>query len=103
MKKIALIAGIVLTAGPVAAQEWSYDATLYAWVPAMDVSVDTRFGEIESEGSGSDALSALDMAFMGAFQARRGKWGLVGDLLYTDLSNSQDTRFGLVFRTSRST
>jgi hypothetical protein len=89
--------GALLAAGPVAAQDWSYDATLYAWVPAMNVSADTRFGEIESEGSGSDALSALDMAFMGAFQMRRGKWGLVGDLLYTDLSNSQDTPVGLVF------
>jgi hypothetical protein len=40
------------------------------------------------------------MAFMGAFQMRRGKWGLVGDLLYTDLSNSQDTPVGLVFSDS---
>ena len=99
MRKTSAIFGLLLAAaGPAAAQDWTYEATLYAWVPAMDVSVDTRFGELESQGSGSDALSALDMAFMGAFQARRGKWGLVADLLYTDLSNSQDTEFGLAFK-----
>ena len=98
MRNISAIVGLLLSAGPVAAQDWTYEATLYGWVPAMDVSVDTQFGELESQGSGSDALSALDMAFMGTFQARRGKWGLVADLLYTDLSNSQDTEFGLAFK-----
>ena len=97
MRKISAIVGLLLAAGPTSAQDWTYEATLYGWVPAMDASVDTRFGELESSGSGSDALSALDMAFMGAFQARRGKWGLAADLLYTDLSNSQNTEFGLVF------
>lgn len=89
--------GAILFATPVAAQDWSYDATLYGWLPAMDVSVDTRFGEVESTGDGGDILSALDMAFMGVFQARRGRWGLAADLLYTDLSNSDDTRFGIAF------
>ena len=99
MRKISAIVGLLLlTLGPAAAQDWTYEATLYGWLPAMDVSVDTRFGEVESSGSSSDALSALDMAFMGAFQARRGKWGLAADLLYTDLSNSQDTKFGLAFK-----
>lgn len=88
----------IAAASPAAAQDWTYEATLYGWVPAMDVSVETRLGELESSGSGSDALSALDMAFMGALQARRGKWGLAVDLLYTDLSNSQDTKFGLAFK-----
>jgi hypothetical protein len=93
-----LTIGALSVAGPTLAQDWSYEARLYGWVPAMDVSVDTRFGDLESSGSGSDALSALDMAFMGTFEARRGKWGLLGDLIYTDLSNSQDTTFGRVFK-----
>lgn len=55
-KKMA--AGLVLrlTAGSAAAQDWTYEATLYGWVPAMDVSVDTRFGELASSSNGSDAL-----------------------------------------------
>ncbi len=93
-----LTMGALSAAGPTLAQDWTYEATLYGWLPAMDVSVDTRFGEVESSGSSSDALSALDMAFMGAFQARRGKWGLAADLLYADLSNSENTTFGLVFK-----
>lgn len=98
-RSIAAFIGASLVSGTAAAQgmPWSYNAVLYGWVPAMDASVDTRFGEVESSGSGSDALSALDMAFMGTFEARRGKWGLIGDLIYADLSNSEATPRGVLF------
>lgn len=67
MKRLILTLAAFSAGGSAAAQEWRYDATLYAWVPAMDVNVDTRFfGEVDSQGSGSDAIAALDMAFMGA-------------------------------------
>lgn len=94
-----LTIGALSAAGPTLARDWAYEATLYGLLPAMDVFVvDTRFGEVESSGSSSDARSDLDMTFMGTFQVRRGKWGLAVDLLYTDLSNSEDTRFGLAFK-----
>ncbi len=37
------------------------------------------------------------MAFMGTLEARRGRWGLIGDLIYADLSTSEDTPLGLAF------
>lgn len=95
-----LLIGIcVLGAAPAAAQstDWTFAGSLYAWLPGMSASTQTRFGTLDSDVSGSDALSDLDMAFMGTFEAQRGKWGVIGDLLYVDLSASQDTPFGRLF------
>jgi hypothetical protein len=90
---------VLLLAGPAAAQEtpWTYSASLYGWLPGVDTSTDTALGTVDSSLSGSDALSDLEMAFMGTFEARRGRWGLIGDLIYADLSTGEDTPFGLAF------
>lgn len=97
MKPYAIAASLMLVASSAAAQDgsWTYGATLYGWLPGMTTTIETDFGTIESETSGSDALSNLDMVFMGTFQAQKDRWGLVGDLLYLDLSNSKDTPLGL--------
>ena len=97
MKTLAIFALALGTADIASAQnyDWTYKATLYGWFPGMSTSVETRFGTVESDASSSDALSALNMAFMGSLSAQHGRWGFVGDLLYTDLSASQDTRFAL--------
>jgi hypothetical protein len=87
LKSIATIA-LMLSAGAASAQDWKYKATLYAWVPAMTTTVDSRFGQIEVGQSQSDVLSALDMAFMGTFAAQNDKYGFVADLLYADLSGN---------------
>lgn len=105
MKLRALAAAGLLAAGPAAAQdsEWSLNLSLYAWVPSLDASVDTRFGTIETDDgeNGPGILSLLDAAFMGTFEARRGKWGLIGDLLYADLSQDQDSPIGLLFKSGK--
>ena len=86
-----------MIAGAASAQDagWTYRATLYGWVPKMTTTVDTRFGTIEGNQGKSDVLSALDMAFMGTFAAQNGNLGFAADLLYADLSNSQETPFPL--------
>lgn len=61
----------------------------------MSTSVETAFGTVEIDVSGSDVLSNVDMAFMGTFAAQNGRWGFVGDLLYSNLSSTQDTPFPL--------
>jgi hypothetical protein len=92
LKTMALVATF-LSAGAASAQDgdWTYRATIYAWLPAMSTSVETRFGTIEQDASGSSVLDALDMAFMGSFSAQNGNWGVVGDLLYADLSQTTQT------------
>ncbi len=93
----------VLIAGPVAAQDsgWSFAISPYAWVPGIAASVGTAWGTVEVEKSGSDVLSHLDLAFMGAFEARNGRWGLIADLFYADLSQSRATPLGLLFSRAR--
>lgn len=90
---------VAVLAGPAAAQtaDWNFEVTPYAWLPGMNTSLDTRFGTLNSNGSTSDVLSALDMAFMGTIDANRGRWSLIGDIIYTDLSNEKDTPFGTLF------
>ncbi len=76
-----------LVGAPVAAQDggWSYSATAYLWATDTTVTADTPFGEVESELSFSDAVQDLKFGFMGTFEARRGPWGLLGDLVYFNL------------------
>jgi opacity protein-like surface antigen len=94
MRKI-LAGALLLAAAPAAAQDgWEFAFTPYAWLPSLTNKLHTQFGTIESEASGEDTLSNLDFAFMAAFEARHGRWGLVGDLLYVDLSSEADTPLG---------
>jgi len=85
--------------GPAAAQTsgWNFALSPYAWVPGITASVDTAFGTVEVDKSSSDVLSKLDVAFMGSFEARNGRWGLIADLFYADLSQSRATPLGLLF------
>ncbi|WP_170406973.1 outer membrane beta-barrel protein [Ruegeria arenilitoris] len=92
-EKLALCTGFALVCTPLAAQEsdWSFDATIYLFAAETKTSMDTRFGEVESTLSFSDALSDLDFAFMGAFSACNGRWSILADYMYTDLSTSDGT------------
>lgn len=101
--RIGLIAILAATAGPAAAQspEWTYSVTPYVWVPGVTTSINTRRGTITAESDGSDALSDLDFAFMGAFEARNGRWGFIGDLLYADLSKSENTPLGALYDSAK--
>lgn len=93
----------LMLAGPAAAQTsgWSFALSPYAWVPGITVAVDTAWGTVEVDKSSSDVLSKLDVAFMGAFEARNGRWGLIADLFYADLSQSRATPLGLLFSRAR--
>jgi hypothetical protein len=70
--------------------EWHYGATIYAWLP--DIGGSTKFpangGGSSVEVSASDILNALNFAFMGAFNAQKGRWGIFTDVNYLDLSSS---------------
>ncbi len=99
---VACLAALVaLIGGPAAAQDaagaWQFSATLYAWLPAVDSTLDTSLGTLDSSISSSDAIADLEFAFMGTATAQRDRWSLIGDLLYTDISTSASTPRGLLF------
>lgn len=99
MKKTSWLLIAFLTAAPAAAQaqEWSFSGTIYGWVPGIDLTVDSPFGSLEGGKSNESVLESIDMAFMASAEIRNGRWGLLGDFIYADLSGDRDTPRGLAF------
>lgn len=92
-----------LLTAPVAAQDsgWSFALSPYLWTPGINASVETALGTVSVDKSTSDVLSDLDFAFMGVLEARHGRWGLIADLFYAELSQSRATPLGLLFSRAR--
>jgi hypothetical protein len=99
MKKtcVHIAAGLVLaTLAPVdsfaqSAGDWQFQASIYAYFPSISgktVFPPQNGGSSLSLDTGA-ILDSLDFAFMGAFEARRGQWGGLIDVIYMDLSNSK--------------
>jgi hypothetical protein len=63
--------------------QWEYEAMIYLWAASIDATTPTG-GDIDM--SFHDILDDLDMTFMGTFGARKGKWSLLADAVYMDLS-----------------
>ncbi len=88
-KQIISLATLTVMALPSTANagDWKYAASIYLFTPETI----TAIGGVEGTLSFSDALDNLDMAFMGAFEANNGRWGLVADYMMTDLSFGNPT------------
>src|SRR5512136_90947 len=75
-----------------ATDQWQWRATLYLWLPSL--GGETSFppsGEGPSIDVTADAiLESLNFAFMGAFEGRKGPWGIATDVIYLDLGASKD-------------
>ncbi|MEV8466405.1 hypothetical protein AB0T83_06365 [Fluviibacterium sp. DFM31] len=98
-KLIAFCAGLALAPACASAQDWTYAASIYGWLPSLGGSVDTEYGKVDLDGGGSDVLDNLKGAFMGAFEARNDRWGFVLDGLYANLGKQEDAPAGVVFDT----
>jgi hypothetical protein len=102
--------GVLAVTMPVAshadgnADEWRFNATIYAWLPSLsgDVSFPTGpGGGGGGVGSGIDVsaekiLDALQFTFMGMLDAQKGKWGIGTDVIYLDLASSKKNTRDLV-------
>jgi len=69
---------------------WQFRMTAYGWFTAVGAS--TSFptgggGDIEVDFE--DIVDNLEFAFMGAFLARKGKWGIFSDVTYVNLGGQQ--------------
>lgn len=93
----ALLASVLaLGAGVASAQTasapasgWQYEFTPYFWGAAMKGDVQGgSLPKISVDVGISDILDVLDFGLMGAFEARKGQWGLLFDAIYMDLSMS---------------
>ena len=62
--------------------DWHTNASIYLWGAA--ISGETAGGAEINVGFDT-LINHLNMAFMGAFEARKGKWGLGADVIYLDV------------------
>ena len=89
LKSVTSAVVIAMSAAPVLAQDddWKFEGTIYLFTPETKVGI----GNLEGTLSFSDALDNLDMAFMGAFGARKGRLSFLADYMLTDISFGSDT------------
>ncbi len=65
---------------------WEFAAAVYLWGASIGGETTSGTGiSVELE----DLLKNLEMVFMGSFEARKGKWLLLTDAIYLDLSGSE--------------
>lgn len=86
LKRIILLAAVAMPGTAAADTDWEYTATLYGWFPGINTTVETPIGEIEADVDFDEVLETLDLAFLGAFEARKGRLSLIGDLQFFDVS-----------------
>jgi opacity protein-like surface antigen len=77
------------TATAASGSGWTFDFTPYIWGVAM--SGDVQGGALPAihiDMSFSDILDNLDAGLLGAFEARKGRWGMLFDAIYMKLEAS---------------
>jgi len=73
------------------ADQWQWNATVYLWLPSLggDTSFPPSDGGPSIHVTADQILDSLNFAFMGAFEGRKGPWGLATDVIYLDLGASK--------------
>lgn len=95
--QVALIAGAMAAGTPaaVAADTWQFEGTPYLWASGMKGDVQAgRLPKTAVDMSFSDIMDTLDFGLMGAFEARKGRWGILVDAIYMKVSDSADASQG---------
>lgn len=86
-----LALGLASTAFAQSNDEWRFQAALYGYFP--DIGGTTTFPpHNQSKSVTADIGSILDslkFAFMGSLEARKGRWGAFGDVVYMDVGNTK--------------
>ena len=77
------------TAAAAPGSGWTFDFTPYIWGVAMRGEVQSgTLPAIHIDMSFSDILDNLDAGLLGAFEARKGRWGLLFDMIYMKLEGA---------------
>jgi len=78
---------------------WQWRATVYLWLPSLggETSFPPSGGGPSIDVSADAILDSLNFAFMGAFEGRKGPWGMASDVIYLDLGATKKAtrQFGL--------
>ena len=72
-------------------ESWQFGVSIYGWFP--DITGQTSFtqpgGSSEFGIDIKNILDNLEFTLMGMFDARKGHWGFLTDVIYMDVGNSQ--------------
>lgn len=79
------------------AEEWQYSFTPYVWATNLDTTAGGSSKSANSEIDFDDLLSILDAAWMSMFEARRGNWSLMNDIVYMKISDDASVNGPLGF------
>src|SRR5262252_6543309 len=91
VKSTALLSSLLLAASAHAAttesDHWEFQATVYLYFPTFGGTADFPPHDNTDDVSLSidQILEGLKFVFMGAFEARRGQWGMFTDVVYMDI------------------
>ncbi len=91
------VAALLLAGGTAQAQssdEWTWIVAPYLWASDVDLDLAVNDQSVGGSASFSDLLDKVDTAFMGHVEARKGSWGVFGDMIYLDLSESKTVPVG---------
>jgi opacity protein-like surface antigen len=81
------LAGVASAQTAAPTSGWQYEITPYFWGAGMKGDMQGgALPKISTDVSISDIMKVLDFGMMGAFEARKGRWGLLFDAIYMDLS-----------------
>lgn len=86
----SLVLAVWLAPAHARGQEVHGAVSLYGWLPALDAEVTSSSGGISASTSvsASNILDALNFAFMAAGEVHYGRFGLLQDIVYSDLGTS---------------
>ena len=93
---LAICSSVALADDPPAAEEWQHSVDIYLWGAAVGGETNSGTGVDVSFG---DLLDNLEFSAMGAYQVRKGKWSVMADVIYLDVSNTETVELGGDFLT----
>ena len=87
---------MAVTVGAAEEGGWNWGVSPYGWMAGMEG--DVAIGPVVShvDESFSDVLENLEFAAMIALDGNNGRWGVMGDLFFASLEDSQNTALGKV-------
>ncbi len=95
-KVVAASAMLIATSTAMGASEssaadWQYGLSIYGWLPSVSGNLNYTLPDSGSsiEVDADKIIDELNMVFMGAFEARKGKWSGFTDVIYLDLGGDK--------------
>jgi hypothetical protein len=70
---------------------WQFQLTPYLWLASLHGTTGTDTRQAQLDASFGDIFHTLKFAFMGTFEARRNRLGIVTDMQYVSLSDDKAT------------